>query len=204
VPVVDPLPTRVLVIRHGQSVWNAERRWQGQADPPLSDLGRQQALDAAERIGTVVGIVASDLLRASTTAWLIAERLGIGPVVTDTRLRERDAGAWTGLTLTEIDDQYPGWRDNFNPPAGFEPDAAVTTRVLPLLADLHEAFPGDDVLAVAHGGIIHALERATGTEGGVVANLAGRWFSVTAERVVAGDRVSLLDDAPLVTEPAAE
>src|SRR3546814_7398309 len=72
---------RVLLVRHGQSEWNATGRWQGQADPPLTDLGRAQAHHAARSLGVVDAIVASDLQRAADTALIISGALGVGPVV---------------------------------------------------------------------------------------------------------------------------
>src|SRR5687767_11323336 len=98
------MPTRVLLVRHGQSEWNATGRWQGQADPPLTDLGRRQARSAAAALGTVDAVFASDLQRASETALIIAGELGVGPVVVDPDLRERDAGEWSGLTRVEIEE----------------------------------------------------------------------------------------------------
>src|ERR671910_890596 len=89
--------TRVLLVRHGQSEWNAAGRWQGQADPSLSDLGRLQAREAARAVGAVDAIWSSDLQRAAETAIIIGDQIGVGPVVVDDRLRERDAGEWTGL-----------------------------------------------------------------------------------------------------------
>jgi len=104
---VQPV-TRMLLARHGQSEWNALGRWQGQADPPLSELGRQQARAAADRLGTVDAIVSSDLERALATAAIIAEVLGVGPVLVEPRLRERSAGEWSGLTRDEIEADWPG------------------------------------------------------------------------------------------------
>ncbi len=101
--------TDLLVVRHGQSEWNAVGRWQGQADPPLSELGRRQAYVAAASIGAVDGIISSDLQRAVETAAIIAQQIGVGPVMVDERLRERDAGEWTGLGRAEIDKGWPGW-----------------------------------------------------------------------------------------------
>ena len=89
--------TRILVVRHGQSVWNADGRWQGQADPPLSELGQSQAASASARIGLVDGIYASDLLRAHHTAEIVAAPIG-SDVALDPRLRERAAGDWEGRT----------------------------------------------------------------------------------------------------------
>src|SRR3954471_3985163 len=101
--------TRLLLVRHGQSEWNAQGRWQGQADPPLTDLGRAQARAAARSVGSVDGIFASELQRATETAAIIAEELGLGPVLIDEGLRERDAGAWSGLTRDEIHERFPGY-----------------------------------------------------------------------------------------------
>ena len=98
--------TRILLVRHGQSTWNALGKWQGRADPPLSPLGQQQAASAAARVGIVDAVIASPLVRARQTAEIIAEGIGVGPVDTDHRLIETDAGDWTGLTFHEI---RTGW-----------------------------------------------------------------------------------------------
>src|ERR1051325_541049 len=94
--------SRILVVRHGQSTWNADGRWQGQADPPLSDLGVAQAEAAARTVDGVDVISASDLERAHHTATILAAPRQL-EVVADARLRERDAGEWTGLTRVQID-----------------------------------------------------------------------------------------------------
>ena len=86
--------TRLLLVRHGQSEWNAVGRWQGKADPELTDFGRQQAFHAAQRIGSVDVIVASPLVRAFETAQIISSQIGVGPIVIDPDLMERDAGEW--------------------------------------------------------------------------------------------------------------
>src|SRR3989442_14475718 len=118
---------RVLLVRHGQSEWNAQGRWQGQADPPLSDLGRAQARAAARSLGSVDAVYASDLQRAAETAVIIAEQLGIGPVILDADLRERDAGDWSGLTREEIHERYPGYLPD-NPHPVFAPDRGTPKR----------------------------------------------------------------------------
>ena len=83
--------TRLLALRHGESEWNALGRWQGQADPPLTDLGRLQAFHAARNLGVVDAIVASDLQRATDTARIISEALGVGPVVSRWRIDHHGA-----------------------------------------------------------------------------------------------------------------
>ena len=87
--------TRILLVRHGQSTWNADGRWQGRADPPLSELGVRQAEVAAETIADhgITRVWASPLVRAHQTASIVAQRLGLA-VENDTRLQERDAGEW--------------------------------------------------------------------------------------------------------------
>ena len=131
-------PTRVLLVRHGQSEWNADGRWQGQADPPLTDLGRLQAREAARALGAVDAVWASDLQRAVETATIIADDLGVGPVVLDPDLRERDAGEFSGLTRPEIADRFPGYLDDGRRPPGWEPDEALLARAL---RALHAASP---------------------------------------------------------------
>ena len=101
--------TRVLLARHGQSTWNAEGRWQGQADPPLSELGREQAHLAAAHVGAVDLIASSPQQRALETATIISSTIGVGPVVVVEQLRERSAGPWSGLTRIDIDNQYCRW-----------------------------------------------------------------------------------------------
>jgi probable phosphoglycerate mutase len=196
----DPLePTRVLLVRHGQSAWNAEGRWQGHADPPLSPLGVQQAVGAADSVGVVDAVVASDLQRAATTATLIAERLGVGPVRCEPRLRERDAGEWTGLTRADIDAQWPGYLADGRRPSGFELDDAILGRILEALAALHQEHPGGRVLAVAHGGVIRALERQFGIDDGLVPNLGGRAVDVHEHWLTPGERLVLVGGDRLTT-----
>ena len=207
-------PTRVLLVRHGQSEWNAVGRWQGQADPPLSDVGRQQARSAARSLGSLDAIFASDLQRATETATIIAAELGVGPVVVDPDLRERDAGEWSGLTRAEIEERYPGYLDSSpsfaagaeRRPPGWEPDDSVRERALRALATIGAAVDGGDVLAVTHGGLIYVVEGHLGHDGPIqrLANGAGRWVVVDGDRLTLGDRVLLVDDdeAP-ITVPKA-
>jgi probable phosphoglycerate mutase len=199
-------PTRVLLVRHAQSVWNAERRWQGQADPDLSDLGRRQAVAAAEAVGLVDAIVASDLRRALHTAGIIGELIGIGPVVPDPRLRERAAGPWEGLTLGEIERDWPGWVDAGRRPEGYEHDGPVAERAIAALRAVHAQLPGGAVLVVSHGGVIHAVAHACGQpEGRHIPNLGGRWYEVDASGLRPGEPVVLIDHAAVAaTVPEAE
>ncbi|MCJ7672062.1 MAG: histidine phosphatase family protein, partial [Acidimicrobiia bacterium] len=158
-----PFAHGLLLVRHGQSTWNAEQRWQGQADPPLSTLGERQAraaAAAAQHLG-IARIFASDLIRARRTAELLAPP-GVD-VTLDPALRERHAGDWTGLTRTEIDDRYPGWIDEQRSPPGFEGDEPLLARVLPVVETLLAvADQAGATLALTHGGVIRTIERHFG------------------------------------------
>jgi probable phosphoglycerate mutase len=171
-------PTRVLLVRHGQSEWNAEGRWQGQADPTLTDLGRLQAREAARALGAVDAVWASDLRRAVETAAIIADHLGVGPVVVDPDLRERDAGEFSGLTRPEIAARYPGFLDDGRRPPGWEPDESLVARALRALRAIAAEVPGGDVLVITHGGLVYALEQHLGEEFVRLANAEGRWLDV--------------------------
>ena len=185
--------TDLLVVRHGQSEWNAIGRWQGHADPPLSELGRRQAYVAAASIGAVGGIISSDLQRAAETAAIIAQQLGVGPVMVDERLRERDAGEWTGLGRAEIDKGWPGWIADERRPAGFEDADSVLTRVVEAFAAIREASPGSSLLVVTHGGVIRAIAKAQGLADAPVSHLGGLTMRVSTTGQVVGERLSLLD-----------
>jgi broad specificity phosphatase PhoE len=164
--------TRLLVmLRHGQTAFNLDTRMQGQLDTELSELGRAQAVAAAEVLGKrqPLLIVSSDLRRAYDTAVVLAERTGLRLRV-DTRLRETHLGDWQGMTHTQIDAAIPGarlaWREDASwAPHGGESRVDVAARSLPLIAELVAAEPewGRDerpVVLVAHGGLIAALTAA--------------------------------------------
>jgi probable phosphoglycerate mutase len=195
--------TRLLLVRHGQSVWNADGRWQGQADPPLSQLGEEQAAAAATRVDGIAVVYSSDLVRARRTAEILGAGRSIEPVV-DARLRERHAGRWEGRTRVEIEAEWPGYLDSGRRPDGYEPDESVLARALDALGAIAAAHDGD-VLVVTHGGVVRTLERqladpdAPGADG-VLANLGGRWIHHESGALKLGDRVLLLDEAQ-VTRP---
>jgi probable phosphoglycerate mutase len=192
--------TRALLARHGQSEWNALGRWQGQADPPLSDLGRRQAHEAARSLGAVDGIWASDLRRAAETAAIVGDDLGVGPVVLDADLRERDAGDWTGLTRAEIERRYPGFLADGRRPARWESDEALLERAQRTLRRIADAAPGGDVLVITHAGVVFAVERHLGLDTTRLANVEGRWLTLGLNGLNAGDRV-LLAEPQDVTVP---
>ena len=190
--------TSVLVLRHAQSVWNAERRWQGWADIALSEMGERQAAAAGARLrdAGLASAVASDLRRARRTAELISGDLELGPVRVDEGFRERDVGAWSGLSAEEMQERFPGqreaWRDGeLDRPPGGESTAEVLERVDAAFARLEsDAGP---VLVVSHGGVIRALERRAGLEPRAIAVLSGRWFELDGGKLVPGDPVAAGD-----------
>jgi broad specificity phosphatase PhoE len=185
--------TRLLLCRHGQSTWNASGRWQGQADPPLSELGRLQAQHAARSVGTVDVVVASDLERARDTALIIAESIGVGPVVIEPDLRERDAGEWSGLTRTEIEDAWPGYLDRGDRPPGWEPQPVLNERAMRALGRIHAEYTGAEVLVVTHGGVIYAVEEHHGEPWARIGNLEARQMAFVGETTQLGDRLELID-----------
>ncbi len=184
----------VLVVRHGQSEWNAVGRWQGHADPPLSDLGIDQARQAALVVGSFDAVVASDLDRAATTAGIIAEAVGIGPVITDAGLRERDVGEWQSLTRDEIELAFPGHLENGRRPPGWEPNESFLDRALSSVRRIVDHVDSGEVLVVAHGGLISTLESHLGAEFAPIENLHGRWLLVEGEQLRLGERVALVSD----------
>ena len=153
---------RLLLARHGQSTWNSVRRFQGTADVPLSDLGRAQAraLGEAVRRYRVARAYVSPLRRAVETAEIALTGTGI-PLVPIDDLRELSLGRWEGCTVAEIraqeGDPYRAWLRapvDCPPPEGERLDD-VCARMLGVVDEIARAHPnGDDVLVVAHGGVI--------------------------------------------------
>jgi broad specificity phosphatase PhoE len=195
VPGNNPPISRILLVRHGQSTWNADGRWQGREDPPLSTLGVRQARMAAESLGSFDLVAASTLARAHTTATIIADGLGIGPVVTDGDLVERHAGGFQGLTRPEIRERFPGYLDDGRRPPGWEADEDVVARVAGALARIAgRVGHGGTALVVTHGGVIHCLEEVAGVHrDGRMANLGGRWFDIGPGVLRGGEDVLLVD-----------
>ena len=155
----------ILLARHGESDWNRTNQWQGFADRPLTDLGRQQARELAERLREteLEAVYSSDLQRARATAEIVAGTKGL-EVVTTPDLREVDVGSWSGLTRTEAEGRFPegyarwlnggeGWDDG-------ETYGQMSKRVLRAIHRIAKAHEGERVLVVAHGGSIRAVHAA--------------------------------------------
>jgi broad specificity phosphatase PhoE len=155
--------TIILLARHGQSDWNATRRWQGHADRPLTEKGRAQARALAERLAHIEldAVYSSDLRRAAETARVVADAQGL-ELVQLPELREVDVGSWSGLTTAEVEKRFPdgfnhwaetragGWTDGET----YEELGARVVRDLRALAERH---PNETVLAVTHGGPIRSV-----------------------------------------------
>ena len=157
--------TTILLARHGETDWNSERRWQGHADQPLNDAGREQARElAATLTGRGIDVVySSDLVRAHETALIVAEQLGL-PVEADAGLREVDVGDWAGRLVSEIEAADPEafqlWRQGRKGWNGGESYEEMGERVVGSVLRLAARHPGQTVLFVTHGGSIRAC-RAT-------------------------------------------
>jgi broad specificity phosphatase PhoE len=186
--------TRLLLLRHGQSEWNASGRWQGQADPPLSELGLAQAKMAAAQVPRFDLLAASTLVRAHRTAETLGADFDHAGVHIDSRLMERSAGGFSGLTRAEIEVQYPGYLDAGLWPKGWESDEDLLVRVRDALLYIGELVgPGGTAVVVSHAGCIYALEGTLGEPFQRIPNLAGRWFDLSAGEFKLGTRIHLLE-----------
>ena len=196
-----PPTTRILVLRHGQSEWNALGKWQGQADPPLTDAGREQAYRAAELLGQFDLIATSDLQRAHETATIISNTLGIGPVIVDERLRETHVGEWEGLTHDDIERDYPGYLAAHKRPPSFETEESLITRFTAAITDIALQCQGGEALCVAHAGVIRVMRRALGVADPRIPNLGGCHFIISPnsgrDTLRAGDIVDLIEHGPV-------
>ncbi|HLX32748.1 MAG TPA: histidine phosphatase family protein [Gaiellaceae bacterium] len=168
--------TTLLLVRHGETDWNADGRLQGHTDRPLTDYGRRQARKLADELGgeELDAIYSSDLARARETAEIVAERLGL-PVALDPDLREKDWGNWEGLTTVERDRvEFVG-----------ESTEAHQERMLRALRAIAERHPGGRVLVVTHGGSMRRVQTvAQGFALPVVEN-CGRWTCAWQDGTVA-------------------
>jgi 2,3-bisphosphoglycerate-dependent phosphoglycerate mutase len=155
------VPTTFVLVRHGETDWNRENRFQGHADPPLNDTGRGQARALADdlRGEHFAAAYTSPLRRAYETAAILASELGFEPVA-DEALKEVDVGSWSGLTRDEVESRFPdgyrrwleyghGWDDG-------ETYDELGERVVSSLLEIAARHPDARVLAVTHGGPIRS------------------------------------------------
>lgn len=159
------------MVRHAETDWNRDNRFQGHADPPLNEAGRNQARELAAHLAaeSYGALYTSPLRRAHETAQIVGRVLQLEPRVSNA-LKEVDVGSWSGLTRTEIESRFPegyrrwlahshGWEDG-------ESYADLGRRVVDGLRGIAGAHPGEQVLVVTHGGPIRsALALAEPTHG---------------------------------------
>lgn len=163
----DAQVTRIVAVRHGETVWNAEMRMQGQLDTALSERGRRQAARAAAALADegIEAIVSSDLARAHDTAAAIAGVVGL-PIANDPDLRERSFGVFQGYTYAEIDARWPAdalrWRrhDPAFAPEGGETLIEFDARAVAAMTRIAAEARGRSILVVTHGGVLDCLYRA--------------------------------------------
>jgi len=187
---------RFFLLRHAQSTWNAQRRWQGHADPPLSEVGRNSAETIAPLYENVSAIHCSPLLRSLETAEIIGKVLGLDQPFVNENLSERNLGEWTGLTRKEVDQKWPGYLDTHRWPPGAETNDSIRQRALRGLREIIEQTKADfggaadvdgveadaadvdevdvEVLIVTHGGLITTVEQSLGHKWRRIVNLSGR------------------------------
>jgi 2,3-bisphosphoglycerate-dependent phosphoglycerate mutase len=157
--------TTILLARHAESDWNRDRRWQGHADRPLTELGRTQAEALADRLEhtPLAAVYSSDLARARDTARAVASRRDLA-VVERRDLREVDVGSWSGLTRAEAEQRFPdGYRRWLGGSEGWEDGETyeqLRERVVEAVVAISEQHSGERVLVVAHGGSIRAIHAA--------------------------------------------
>tara|TARA_B100002052_G_C15554966_1_gene450823 strand:- start:9 stop:608 length:600 start_codon:yes stop_codon:yes gene_type:complete len=188
--------TKLLLVRHGQSEWNAMGRWQGKANPPLTDLGKEQALLAAEKLPDFSILASSDLVRARETAEIFAKAhdKDSNDILIEPQVQERDAGEFSGLTRDEIDKKFPGYLAQNRWPSGWEPDDVLIKRLREGLGRIiASSTESDSIVVVTHGGCIYALESLLGEEYRRISNLGGRWFELIDDEFYLGERIQLLD-----------
>jgi probable phosphoglycerate mutase len=155
--------TRLLLARHGETDWNSERRWQGHADRPLNDTGREQAAELADSLSAtpVAAIYSSDLARARETAEIVGARLGL-PVVLDPGLREVDVGEWSGMRHDDIAERFPEgfarWQNGWHGWDGGESYEEMRERAVATLLRIATDHEDETILVVAHGGTIRACD----------------------------------------------
>lgn len=154
--------TELVLVRHAETVWNAEERWQGQTDVPLSERGRGEVRTVAERLGAerFDRVITSDLARARDTA------AGIAPAASielDPALREMHLGGWCGLLHREVQERFPdelrALQRGEDRRIGGDGETVVelAARVTEAIARIARESAGCRVLVVTHGGVIRAL-----------------------------------------------
>jgi probable phosphoglycerate mutase len=158
--------TTLYIVRHGETRWNFEGRWQGWQDSPLTEKGQQQAEKAGQELQGcgAVALFTSDAGRAQQTARIIGQELGLQPQI-EQGLRERYYGEYEGMTSAEIDEKFPGTRyevgrdrrDTWRPIGG-ESLVEVSARAITTIRQLATSYPGNSLVLITHAGVIRVLD----------------------------------------------
>ncbi len=162
--MTDPKPTRLFLVRHGETEWNAARLFQGHLDSRLTPTGLEQAVRLAERLAgeEIEAIYSSDQGRAMRTAEVLAKRLGL-EVIPRQELREIDCGDWTGRSYLEVKSAWPAehetWarRPDLHCMPNGESVAAVQERAMQFVEEVRGRHPGQAVCAVTHNTVVRTV-----------------------------------------------
>jgi broad specificity phosphatase PhoE len=161
---INNYPVTLWLVRHGQTDWNVEQRFQGHLDVPLNEMGIQQAEEAAKRLAdkTFDALFSSDLLRTRQTAEIVARQFNL-PVQFDQRLREINHGVWQGLLREDVKQKYPTEfaARKTNPVYAHAPQGEsvndVAVRMASIADELSQRYPNGNVLVISHGMAIATL-----------------------------------------------
>lgn len=194
------------MIRHAESEWNAQGRWQGHAEVPLSARGKLHAQEVGLLLKRFDVIVCSDLMRATQTAQIIASAAGIEHIRLEPRLRERNAGRWQGLSRDEIERGWPGFLKSGKRPEGYEHEEQLLSRVDAGLGDIAAEESENKknkrkVLIITHGGVIHGLKMRAGMPSSQIPNLSGHWLVLRDGSLSIGEREVIGDPEKYSANP---
>ena len=203
--------TELILLRHGETDWNRELRFQGHVDVGLNAIGLQQAQRLARRLAgeSVHRLYASDLMRAQQTAQPVAAQLSLSPV-SDPALREQSFGSVDGMSVDEIKAQHPqaweGWlrfHEDYSMPLG-ESTRQFHARVMDAVHRVVAAHPGETLVVVTHGGVldmIYRTARSLGLNGPRQSDIPNAGFNRVRVREGGIDLLAWADVAHLANMP---
>jgi len=198
------MPTELILIRHGETDWNRELRFQGHIDVPLNDMGHEQARRLGRRLAqeAVQYLVSSDLMRAQQTAAPAAQQLELA-LATSVTLREQNFGVVEGMRAEEIQSLHPrAWedwlqfREDHAMPEG-ESARQFHARIMDALGSIAALHPGQTVLVVTHGGVLDMVwrtARGLGLNGPRQSQIPNAGFNrIRLGDASAPDRIEIVD-----------
>ncbi len=203
--------TELILLRHGETDWNRELRFQGHVDVGLNAIGLEQAQRLARRLAgeSVHHLYASDLMRARQTAQPVAAQLSLSPV-SDPALREQNFGSVDGMSVDDIKAQHPqaweGWlrfHEDFCMPLG-ESTREFHARVMDAVYRVVAAHPGETLVVVTHGGVldmIYRTARSLGLNGPRQSDIPNAGFNRVRVREGGIDLLAWADVAHLADMP---